>query len=153
LAAALVSLAITIGLYIAYDIQAGGYQFIEGPYTWLPALGISYYLGADGLSMPMLLLGAIVLAFGIMGSWNVSDRSREFFSFILFLGTSVLGVFSSLDLFQLFFLFELAVFPKFLMIAMWGSPKTRDYGAMKLTLYLFIGSVIALVGVLAMYFG
>jgi NADH-quinone oxidoreductase subunit M len=61
-------------------------------------------------------------------------------------------VFASLDLFLLFFFFELAVFPKYLMIANWGSPQTRDYGAMKLTLYLFLGSVIALVGVLAMYF-
>lgn len=152
LGAGLVSLALTVGLYFAYDISAGGYQFVEGPYPWLPALGISYYLGVDGISMPMMLLGAIVVVFGIMVSWNVPDRPREFFSFTLFLGTSVLGVFSSLDLFQLFFFFELAVFPKYLMIAMWGSPQTRDYGSMKLTLYLFFGSVIAMVGVLAMFF-
>jgi NADH-quinone oxidoreductase subunit M len=152
LGAALVTLLLTIGLYFSYDVPVAGYQFVEGPFPWLPALGISYYLGVDGLSVPLMLLGAIVVVFGIMVSWNVVERPREYFSFILFLGTSVLGVFSSLDLFELFFFFELAVFPKFLMIAIWGSPKTRDYGAMKLTLYLFIGSVIALVGVLAMYF-
>jgi NADH-quinone oxidoreductase subunit M len=152
LAAALVTLLLTISLYFNYDIPMGGYQYVEGPYPWLPALGISYYLGIDGLSTPLMLLGAIVVVFGIMVSWNVAERQREYFSFILFLGTSVLGVFSSLDLFELFFFFELAVFPKFLMIAIWGYPKTRDYGAMKLTLYLFIGSVIALIGVLAMYF-
>ncbi len=71
----------------------------------------------------------------------------------MFLAASVLGVFCSLDLFLLFFLFELAVFPKYLMIVIWGSPKTREYGGMKLTLYLFIGSVLALVGALAIYFG
>jgi len=152
LGASLLTLALTIGLYFGYDIAAGGYQFVEGPYPWLPALGISYFLGVDGISMPMMLLGALVVAFGVMVSWNVSDRPREFFAFLMILGTSVLGVFSSLDLFQLFFFFELAVFPKYLMIAMWGYPRTRDYGAMKLTLYLFIGSVVALVGVLAMYF-
>lgn len=152
LGAALVSLLLTVIAYFAYDIPSGGYQFVEGPYPWLPALGISYYLGIDGISMPMMLLAAIVVAFGIMVSWNIPERTREYFSFILFLGTSVFGVFSSLDLFQLFFFFELAVFPKYLMIAIWGYPKTRNYGAMKLTLYLFIGSVIALVGVLAMYF-
>ena len=70
----------------------------------------------------------------------------------MFLAASVFGVFASLDLFQLFFFFELAVFPKYLMIVMWGSPKTREYGGMKLTLYLFLGSVVALVGVLAVYF-
>jgi len=152
LGAALLTLALTIGLYFGYDTSQGGYQFVEGPYPWLPALGISYFLGVDGISVPLMLLGGLVVAFGVMVSWNVPDRPREFFAFLLFLGTSVLGVFSSLDLFQLFFFFELAIFPKYLMIAMWGYPRTRDYGAMKLTLYLFLGSVVALVGVLAMYF-
>lgn len=152
LGAALLTLALTIGLYFSYDIALGDYQFVEGPYPWLPALGISYFLGVDGISVPLMLLGALVVTFGVMVSWNVSDRPREYFAFLMILGTSVLGVFSSLDLFELFFFFELAVFPKYLMIAMWGSPRTRDYGAMKLTLYLFIGSVVALVGVLAMYF-
>jgi NADH-quinone oxidoreductase subunit M len=152
LGAALVTLLLTLVLYFNYDASAGDYQFIEGPYPWLPALGISYHLGIDGISAPLMLLAGLVVTFGVMVSWNVEDRPREFFAFLLFLGTSVLGVFSSLDLFLLFFFFELAVFPKYLMIAMWGYPKTRDYGAMKLTLYLFIGSVVALVGVLAMYF-
>jgi NADH-quinone oxidoreductase subunit M len=72
---------------------------------------------------------------------------------LMFLATSVLGVFCSLDLFQLFFFFELAVFPKYLMIINWGYAKTREYGAMKLTLYLFVGSMISLLGALAIYFG
>ncbi|NLG98027.1 MAG: NADH-quinone oxidoreductase subunit M [Chloroflexi bacterium] len=152
LGASLLTLFLTILLYANYHVSVGGYQFVEGPYPWLPALGISYYLGVDGISVPMMLLGGLVLAFGVMISWKVEDRPREFFAFLMFLGTSVLGVFSSLDLFLLFFFFEIAVFPKFLMIAMWGSPKTRDYGAMKLTLYLFFGSLLALVGALAMYF-
>jgi NADH-quinone oxidoreductase subunit M len=152
LGASLVTLLLTIFLYFSYNASAGDYQFVEGPFAWLPQLGISYYVGVDGISVPLMLLAALVIAFGVMVSWNVDDRPREFFAFLLFLGTSVLGVFSSLDMFMLFFFFELAVFPKYLMIAMWGSPKTRDYGAMKLTLYLFIGSVVALVGVLAMYF-
>lgn len=152
LSAALLTLLLTLILYFNYDIARGGYQFVEGPYPWLPALGISYYVGVDGISTPLMLLAGLVVTFGVMVSWNVEDRPREFFAFLLFMGTSVLGVFSSLDMFALFFFFELAIFPKYLMIAMWGSPKTREYGAMKLTLYLFIGSVIALVGVLAMYF-
>ncbi len=152
LGTSLLTLLLAIFLYATYDVHLGGYQWVEGPFPWLPALGISYFVGADGLTVPLMLLGGLVLTFGVMVSWNVEDRPREFFSYIMFLGTSVLGVFSSLDLFQLFFFYELAVFPKFLMIAMWGYPKTREYGAMKLTLYLFIGSVISLVGVLAMYF-
>lgn len=152
LGASLLTLLMAVFLYFTYDVQVGGYQWVEGPLPWLPALGISYFLGVDGLTVPLVLLAALVVTFGVMVSWRVDDRPREFFAFLMFLGTSVLGVFCSLDLFQLFFFFEIAVFPKYLMIALWGSPKTRDYGSMKLTLYLFVGSVIALVGVLAMYF-
>jgi NADH-quinone oxidoreductase subunit M len=151
LGAGVISLVLAVIIYARYDIALGGYQFIER-LPWLPALGISYYVGVNGISVPMVLLGALVVTAGVMISWKVEDRPREFFSFMMFLGASVQGVFCSLDLFMLFFFYELAVFPKYLMIAIWGSPKTRDYGAMKLTLYLFIGSVISLVGVLAMYF-
>ncbi|RPJ47572.1 MAG: NADH-quinone oxidoreductase subunit M [Chloroflexi bacterium] len=151
LGASLLTLLLTLAMYFNYDAASGDYQFIEGPYPWAPGLGISYFVGVDGISVPLMLLGALVVTFGVMVSWNVEERPREFFAFLMFLGTSVLGVFASLDMFLLFFFFELAVFPKYLMIAMWGYPKTRNYGAMKLTLYLFIGSVISLVGVLAMY--
>ncbi|HEX7556084.1 MAG TPA: NADH-quinone oxidoreductase subunit M [Leptolinea sp.] len=152
---ALISGLITLGLslwtYINYDIAAGGYQFVEKA-DWLPALGISYHVGVDGISLPLILLAGIVTTCGTAISWNIEERPREFFSFLMFLAASVFGVFCSLDVFLLFFFFELAVFPKYLMILIWGSPQTREYGAMKLTLYLFLGSVVALVGVLAMVF-
>jgi NADH-quinone oxidoreductase subunit M len=152
LAASAVDLVLTVVVYFSYDIAAGGYQFIE-QMPWLPALGISYYVGVDGIGAPMVLLSGLVILSGVLVSWGVDDRPREFYAFLMILGASVLGVFSSLDLFQLFFFMEIAVFPKYLMIVIWGSPKTREYGGMKLTLYLFIGSVLALVGVLAVYFG
>jgi NADH-quinone oxidoreductase subunit M len=151
----LISSVITLGLsvwtFASYDIVAGGYQFIQKA-DWLPALGISYHVGVDGISLPLVLLAGIVTTCGVAISWNIDERPREFFSFLMFLAASVFGVFCSLDLFLLFFFFELAVFPKYLMILIWGSPKTLEYGAMKLTLYLFLGSVVALVGVLAMVF-
>jgi NADH-quinone oxidoreductase subunit M len=84
-------------------------------------------------------------------SAGIQDRPREFFSFLFLLAGGVFGVFVSLDLFMLFFFYEIAVFPMYLLIAIWGWVKTREYAAMKLTLYLFIGSVVALVGALAMY--
>ena len=152
LAAGLIVLLLSLVLYFNYSNSLGGYQFIEH-YDWLPALGISYYVGLDGISLPLVLMAGFVLISGVLVSWNVEDRLREFFAYLMFLGVSVLGVFCSLDLFLLFFFFELAVFPKYLMIVVWGYPKTREYGSMKLTLYLFIGSVIALVGALAIYFG
>ncbi len=152
LAAASILLATSLFVYISYNRLEGGYQFLE-KIAWVPDLGISFYAGLDGMSLPLVLLAGIVVFCGVLVSWNIEDRPREFFSFFMFLAASVVGVFCSLDLFMLFFFFELAVFPKYLMIVIWGSPQTREYGGMKLTLYLFFGSVVALVGVLAVYFG
>ena len=151
LAAGAVSLLLSIFVYFAYDVSAGGYQFVE-KYEWLPTLGISYYVGVDGMNTPLVLLTGVVMFTGVLISWKVDDRPREFFAFLFILATGVFGVFVALDLFMLFFFYEIAVFPMYLLIAIWGWKVTREYAAMKLTLYLFIGSVIALVGALAMYF-
>lgn len=151
LAAATFVLALSIWIYFSYNVDMGGYQFIE-KYSWLPQLGISYHVGIDGMSAPLVLLTGIVMFTGVLISWGVDDRPREFFTFLFILATGVFGVFVSLDLFMLFFFYEIAVFPMYLLIAIWGWKVTREYAAMKLTLYLFIGSVIALVGALAMYF-
>jgi NADH-quinone oxidoreductase subunit M len=162
LATAVVDLLLAGWVYIQY--LAGhmtGYQFIE-TYNWLPALGISLKFGVDGMSAPLVLLTGIVMFTGVLISWGaydekihlsagIQDRPREFFAFLFLLAGGVFGVFVSLDLFMLFFFYEIAVFPMYLLIAIWGWVKTREYAAMKLTLYLFIGSVVALVGALAMY--
>ncbi len=151
LVTAVLTFAISVGLFFAYDKSLAGYQFVE-KLNWLPALGISYHVGVDGISAMLEMMAGIIVLAGVLVTWQTTDRAREYFSFLLFLAASVFGVFASLDLFLLFFFFELAVFPKYLMIVMWGSPKTKEYGGMKLTLYLFLGSVVALVGVLAVYF-
>lgn len=151
LAAASLILLLTLILWLNYSLVDAGYQFVE-KIDWLPELGISYHLGVDGLAIAMLLLTALVVFTGVLVSWKINEKPEEFFAFMMFLATSVLGVFASLDLFLLFFFLELAVFPKYLMIVIWGSPQTREYGGMKLTLYLFIGSLLAMVGALAIYF-
>ncbi len=150
LAAGVISLLLSLWVYFSYRVDVAGYQFVE-KLDWLPSLGISYHMGVDGISVPLVLLTGLVVVSGVLISWHVDDRPREYYAFMMFLATSIFGVFVSLDLFQLFFFFEIAVFPKYLMIVVWGWPQTREYGAMKLTLYLFIGSVVALLGVLAMY--
>ena len=151
LAAATFALLLSIWVYFSYDVTVGGYQFVE-KYNWLPAFGISYHVGVDGLNTPLVLLTGIVMFTGVLISWKIDDRPREFFAFMFILATGVFGVFVTLDLFMLFFFYEIAVFPMYLLISIWGWKVTREYAAMKLTLYLFIGSVIALVGALAMYF-
>jgi NADH-quinone oxidoreductase subunit M len=151
LAAGALALILSIWVYFSYDIAAGGYQLVE-KYLWLPQLGISYHVGIDGMNAPLVLLTGIVMFTGVLISWGIDDRPREFFAFLFILATGVFGVFVALDLFMLFFFYEIAVFPMYLLIAIWGWKVTREYAAMKLTLFLFIGSVVALVGALAMYF-
>ncbi|MEW6568258.1 MAG: NADH-quinone oxidoreductase subunit M [Chloroflexota bacterium] len=151
LAAASLALGLSLWTYLAYDQTVGGYQFVE-QVAWVRALGISYYVGVDGMNLPLVLLTGVVMFTGVLISWNIEDRPREFFAFLFILATGVFGVFVALDLFHLFFFYEIAVFPMYLLIAIWGWQVTREYAAMKLTLYLFIGSVIALVGALAMVF-
>ncbi len=148
---AIFALVLSFWVYLNYDQAAAGYQFIE-KYDWMPQLGISLHLGVDGISTPLLLLTGIVMFTGVIISWGIDDRPREFFAFLFLLASGVFGVFVALDLFMLFFFYEIAVFPMYLLIAIWGWVKTREYAAMKLTLYLFIGSVVALIGALAMYF-
>jgi NADH-quinone oxidoreductase subunit M len=151
LAAGAIALILSIWVYFSYDIAAGGYQFVE-QYSWLSALGISFHVGVDGMNAPLVLLTGVVMFTGVMISWGIDDRPREFFAFLFVLATGVFGVFVTLDLFMLFFFYEIAVFPMYLLISIWGWKVTREYAAMKLTLYLFIGSVVALVGALTMYF-
>jgi NADH-quinone oxidoreductase subunit M len=151
LAAAFFVLFLSAWVFFSYDKVAEGYQFLE-KYPWLPALGISYSVGVDGFNTPLLLLAGVVMFTGVLISWGIDERPREFFAFIFILATGVIGVFIAQDLFMLFFFYELAVFPMYLLIATWGWKLIREYAAMKLTLYLFLGSVVAMVGALAMYF-
>lgn len=152
LAAAVFDLVLSaLSYYQVYTHPSVDYQLVE-KYNWLPALGISYHVGVDGMSAPLVLLTGIVMFTGVLISWGIDDRPREFFAFLFLLAGGVFGVFVSLDLFMLFFFYEIAVFPMYLLIAIWGWKVTREYAAMKLTLYLFIGSVFALIGGLAMYF-
>jgi NADH-quinone oxidoreductase subunit M len=151
LLAASICLILSLFVFITYDQGDAGYQFTERV-EWIPRLGISYNVGIDGMSAPLVLLTGIVIFTGVLISWQLDDRPREFFTFLFILATGVFGVFVALDMFLLFFFYEIALFPMFLLIAIWGWKVTREYAAMKLTLYLFIGSVVSLVGALVMYF-
>ncbi len=151
LAAATLAMLLSAWVYFSYDVQQGGYQFIEH-YTWLRQMGISYIVAVDGMNAPLVLLTGVVMFTGVLISWGLDDRPREFFAFLFILASGVFGVFVAQDLFMLFFFYEIAVFPMYLLISIWGWVQTREYAAMKLTLYLFIGSVVALIGGLAMYF-
>ncbi len=163
-----ISMAGSLWIYAAYDREAAGFQFYE-KLPLVPPLGISYELGVDGMSLLMVLLTSIIIFAGVFASWTVAVRSQEFYVLLLALVTGVFGVFVSLDLFVLFLFYELAVLPMYLLIGIWGSsgeirPRgifawayretgvgTKEYAAMKLTLYLLFGSAFILVGIFALY--
>jgi NADH-quinone oxidoreductase subunit M len=117
---------------------------------WVPSLGIEYHLAADGISAVLLLLTGIAAVAGILFSWDINHRANEFFAFYLALIGGVYGVFLSADVFLLFVFYEIAIVPKYFLIAIWGSTR-REYGAMKLALYSFIGSAMVLVVLIAAY--
>jgi NADH-quinone oxidoreductase subunit M len=131
-----------------YKTDAGIVTVYKIP--WIPSLGISYHLAVDGISLTLVLLTGIAAVVGVLFSWNVQYRAREFFAFYLALIGGVYGVFISFDLFLLFVFYELAIIPKYFLIAIWGSTR-REYGAMKLVLYSFVGSAMVLVGLIAAY--
>lgn len=117
---------------------------------WIQSLGIHYQLGADGISLTLVLLTGVASVTGILFSWNIERRAKEFFALYLALIGGVYGVFLSFDVFLLFVFYELAIVPKYFLIAIWGSTN-RSYGAMKLALYSFIGSAMVLVTLVAAF--
>ncbi len=146
LLAALLGLAAAVGGIWG---QKGDLQTIV-KVPWIAPLGIEFHLAADGISLTLVLLTAIAAVAGILFSWNIEQRAKEFFAFYLALIGGVYGVFLSFDLFLLFVFYELAIIPKYFLIAIWGSTN-REYGAMKLALYSFVGSAMVLIGMIAAY--
>ena len=117
---------------------------------WIPRLGIEYHLAADGISLVLILLTGIAAVAGVLFSWNIERRVKDFFALYLLLIGAVYGVFLSFDLFLLFVFYELAIIPKYFLIAIWGSTR-REYAAMKLVLYSFAGSAFVLAGLIGAF--
>jgi NADH-quinone oxidoreductase subunit M len=174
---AFVSLAASVYLFYAYDSVKGGYQFIQR-IEWSRQLGISLHLGVDGIGTPLVLASGILLFAGIFVSWHIKDRMKEFYIWILILAAATIGVFMSLDLFFLYFFYEMSVIPMYLLLGMWGShtkkylemtdpeglkqrdsvgfifnfgANSKEYAAMKLVLFLSAFAVAALMGILLIY--
>ena len=145
----LATLLVTALVCLRFDPAASGYQLVER-LPWIPAVGIEWHNGVDGISLPLLVLTAIVFFTGVLVMWELEERVKEFFAFMALLVTGVFGVFVSLDLFFFVFFYEVAVLPMYLLIAVWGSTR-KEYGAMKLTLYLLAGTALVVPAALAIY--
>ena len=164
-------------LFYAYDPSRGGFQFVQR-FEWSKELGIAFYLGVDGIGTPLVLASSILLFAGIFISWHITDRTKEFYIWLLILAAATIGVFMSLDLFFLYFFYEMSVIPMYLLLGMWGShtkgyldmtdpegqrrrdsvgfifnfaANSKEYAAMKLVLFLSAGAIVALMGILLVY--
>ena len=148
---AFIGFVISVPLWFWYNPQGPEFQFPER-LPWIPSIGAEYYIGVDGLSTLLILLTTMMGFIAILSSWNaITERVKEYYIFLLVLQTGMLGAFMALD-FMLFFLFwEVMLVPMYFLIGIWGSAN-RLYSAIKFFLYTLVGSVIMLLGILALYF-
>jgi NADH-quinone oxidoreductase subunit M len=149
-----VVLACVLGLFLAFDRDDSAYQFVNETAIFdsdLTGRTVNYAVGLDGLSLPLVLLTALLGLIAVLISWRVELRPREYFAWLLVLETSLLGVFSSLDLLLFFVFWEVELIPMYFLISIWGSGN-RVYSAWKYLLYTFFGSAFMLVGILVLGF-
>lgn len=126
-----------------------GMQYVV-KFDWIPQLNIQYYVGADGLSLPIIALSALLCFLAVIASWKIDVKPKFYFAMLLLLETGMNGVFSALD-FVLFYVFwEIVLVPMYFIISQWGG-KRRQYASIKFFLYTFFGSVFMLVGIIALY--
>ncbi len=147
----LVDFALTIyAFWQHYDLQISTLQLVES-YSWIPQLGLNWSLAVDGLSMPLIVLTALVTTLATLAAWKVNHKPRLFYALMLVMYSAQIGVFAAQDLLLFFFMWELELVPVYLLISIWGGQK-RLYAATKFILYTAAGSVFILVAALAMAF-
>jgi NADH-quinone oxidoreductase subunit M len=143
----LVPLVLGAYLWFAYARAGGGIQF-EEQVRWIPSIGITYHLGVDGFSVPMIFLTTLLTTISLGYSYmTISDRIKEYFALFLLLETGMLGVFVSLDLFLFYVFWEIGLVPMYFLIGIWGGPR-RQYAAIKFFLYTLAGSVFMLLAII-----
>jgi NAD(P)H-quinone oxidoreductase subunit 4 len=151
LGVALVTFLITVGGYLnGYDPAVEGLQLAER-YTWLPDLGLAWSVGADGISMPLILLTSFITALAALAAWPVTFKPKLFFFLLLAMDGGQIAVFAVQDMLLFFLAWELELIPVYLLLAIWGGKK-RQYAATKFILYTAGSSLFILVVALAMAF-
>ncbi|MBI2369871.1 MAG: NADH-quinone oxidoreductase subunit M [Deltaproteobacteria bacterium] len=151
LGASALTFLLSLPLYFRFDAGLAGMQFVERA-PWIPQWGIAYHLGVDGISLFLVLLTTFLTPLALLASWSaITARVKEFLICMLLLETGMLGVFAALDLFLFYIFWEAMLVPMYFLIGVWGGPQ-RIYAAVKFLLYTMAGSLLMLVGLLALYF-
>ena len=149
LGASLASFVLSLFMTALFKI-GGGFQFLELG-NWIPSLGIHYHLGVDGLSLPLIVLTALLSLLSVAYSWRIELRLKEYLFLFLLLETGMLGVFAALDFFLFYIFWEITLVPMYFLIGIWGGPR-KEYAAIKFFLYTLVGSLAMLLAILVMYF-
>ena len=151
LATTLATMAVAVPLYIHFDKTASALQFVEAV-PWIPSWNVGYGMGVDGISLPFIFLSALVSVLSVTVSWTaVQLRVREFYAALLVAETAMIGLFAATNLFLFYVFWELMIVPLFLLIGVWGSAG-RVYASVKFLLFTLAGSVLMLVGLIALLY-
>ncbi len=149
--AAAAGFLVSLPLVFRFDKNAEGFQMVER-YDWIPALGVKYYLGIDGISLLLVMLTTLLGFLAILSSWSAIDRHlKAYYAMFLLQQTGMIGVFISLDFFLFYVFWEVVLVPMYFIIGVWGGPR-KLYAAIKFFLYTLAGSVLMLLGILTLYF-
>lgn len=152
---AVIEVALALVLLFMFYQERGAGNAAEMLFTydkvWFESLNIHYAIGVDGISVLMILLTSIIIFTGTFASWNMNPLPKDFFMWLTLLSIGVYGFFISLDMFTMFFFYEIALIPMYLLIGIWGTGR-KEYSAMKLTLMLMGGSAFLFVGILGIYY-
>src|SRR5580658_7447116 len=150
LVSSLATLLVCVPLYTRFDLSTANFQFIERT-AWIPTFHAQYYLGVDGISLPLILLTAFMTVPVVIAGWSVVEkRPAQYYAAFLIMEGLMIGVFSALDSLLFYFFWEAMLIPMFLIIGIWGGPR-RVYATLKFFLYTFLGSVLMLVALIYLY--
>src|SRR5499427_2775672 len=146
-----VDFLVSLPLWWAFQRGQDGYQFVEKA-SWIPTLGVSYHFGIDGISLVLMLLTTLMGVIAVVCSYSaITERQKEYYVLLLLLQTFMLGTFCCLDLFLFYVFWEVMLVPMYFLIGVWGGER-RLYAAIKFFLYTLAGSVLMLLGIIALYF-
>ncbi|MCI0409049.1 MAG: Fe-S-binding domain-containing protein, partial [Acidobacteria bacterium] len=150
-AVAFLGMLVSFPLFWRYNPAGAPFQF-ENSLSWIPSIGVSYHVGVDGISILLILLTTVLGFLSVLSSWTaITERVKEYYAMMLILQTGMLGVFISLDFFLFYVFWEVMLVPMYFLIGVWGGPR-KLYAAIKFFLYTLLGSVLMLLGILALYF-
>jgi NADH-quinone oxidoreductase subunit M len=152
---AFIGFLISIPLLTSFNdprfIGPNGFRFIS-EHAWIPQIGATYKIGIDGISMLLIMLTTLLGFLAILSSWSaIKERLKEYYSFLLLLQMGMIGVFISMDFLVFYVFWEVMLVPMYFLIGVWGGPR-KLYAAIKFFLYTLAGSVLMLIGILAIYF-